>query len=246
MLIGEGPGAADEQFGDPFMGTLGNLLHQILGLVGLTNYYETHLVACRACSPQTDASGSLVLRHVRGNPKGSPPEPVYRDEPPTPVQYAACLPRLYEEIYLVDPTVIIGLGSKVCEALMGHSVTITRMHGEPVQIEIPGAGYVPVLTDKKQDWMHRIPGETKARPVCAQNMPRYYFMPTLDLTHVLRELSDQGPDSLFRQLIGDIKKALRVHEAYNEMVFGHIPTCHIDLDEGIIQRTVQATDQHEE
>ena len=79
----------------------------------------------------------------------------YKDEPPTPIHKNACRPRLLEEIYLVDPIVIVGLGGPACEALLGHSITITRDRGETSQIAIPGASYRPVLTEKRQQWLRK-------------------------------------------------------------------------------------------
>jgi DNA polymerase len=241
MLIGEGPGSVEEKEGVPFAGRSGRILHSVLALLGLDEYYETNLVACRSCSQQFNGQGQPLMRT---NWSTRQPELVYKDEPPTPPQYNACLPRLYEEIYLVDPTVIIGLGGKVSEALMGHSITITRDRGEPVQISIPGAGYRPVLTEKRKEWLHRTP--EGFRTISEQNEVRYYFMPTLHPSYVERKLKDMGHDSPFRQLVIDIKKAIRAHEVYREMVFGLLPTSNQDSDDETMHRHIQATEEPED
>lgn len=240
MFVGEGPGVEEERQGQPFVGNSGNLLHRLLNMLGLDEYYESNLVSCRSCVQQIDGSGAPM---VRKNWKTGQPELLFKDEPPTPPQYLACMPRLHEEIYLVDPTVIVGLGGKACEALMGHPVTITRDRGEPAHIEISGASFSPVLTEKKKEWLHRIGGVTQT--VNEQNMVRYYFMPTLHPAYVIRKLKDMAPDSPFRQLVIDIKKAIRAHEMYREMVFGIVPTNHLDVDDGEMHRQLSAEDTEE-
>ena len=234
MFIGEGPGVEEERDGEPFVGKSGDLLHRVLDLLGLDTYYETNLVACRSCSPQTDAAG---LPMFRTNYRTKQQELVYKDEPPTPPQYEACMARLHEEIYLVDPVVIVGLGGKTCEALMGRAITITRDRGEPAQISVPGAGYAPVLTEKKKEWTHRT--AEGVRTVNVQNMVRYFFIPTLHPAYVLRRLADMAIDSPFRQFVADIKKAVRVSETYNEMVFGQVPLNRPEANEEAMQHQLQ-------
>ncbi len=221
MLIGEGPGVEEERSGSPFVGKSGTLLRRILERIGMDEVYVTNLVSCRSCVPQVDGSGQPVFRK---NYKTGQQEPAYKDEPPTPPQYLACAPRLYEEIYLVDPVVIVGLGGKACEALLGRPITITRDRGETHQISVPGASFVPSLTEKKQEWARK----TKQGLVTPteQNLVRYHFIPTLHPAYVIRKLEDQAPDSPFRQLVADLRKALKTYETYREMVYGIVPTRH--------------------
>jgi DNA polymerase len=223
MLIGEGPGVEEEQEGTPFVGKSGTLLRRILERIGMDEVYITNLVACRSCVPQVDGSGQPVFRK---NYQTKQMEPAYKDEPPTPPEYLACAPRLYEEIYLVDPIVIVGLGGKACEALLGKPITITRDRGDTHQISIPGASFTPNLTDKKQEWARK----TKQGLVTPtnQNLVRYHFIPTLHPAYVIRKLEDQSPDSPFRQLVSDLRKALKTYETYRELVYGIVPTQRAD------------------
>jgi uracil-DNA glycosylase len=220
MLIGEGPGVEEERQGQPFVGKSGRALARILEMLGLDEYYLTNIVTCRSCVQQFDQATGVPM--LRTNRRTQVSEFVYKDEPPTPPQYNACRQRLYEEIYLVDPVVIVGLGGKACEALMGRPVTITRDRGESTYISVPGRSYAPVLTEKQQQWLHR--GKDKVlRTENEQNQVRYYFLPTLHPAYVLRKLADMGPDSPFRQLVSDLKKAVRTHEVYQELVYGRVP-----------------------
>ncbi len=236
MFVGEGPGVEEEREGRPFVGRSGSLLRRVLMQLGLEDYYLTNAVCCRSCVPQTDGDGQPVFRK---NYQTKLMEPAYKDEPPTPPQYLACLPRLHEEIYLVDPIVIVGLGGKACEALRGKTITITRDRGEAEHISIPGGGWRPSVT-KDQKWTRKVKGNV-ITPV-EQNEVRYHFIPTLHPAYVLRKLADQGPDSPFRQFVKDIKKAITTYEAYLEMVFGIVPHGRGGLDEDEMQSQIQGED----
>lgn len=233
MLIGEGPGVDEEEAGVPFIGNSGKLLHKILALIGMTEFYMTNIVTCRSCAPQENPDGTPAMR-VR-NFITKIPEPVYKDEPPTPLHYNACLPRLHEEIYLVDPIVIVGLGGTACEVLEGGHVTITRDRGKPVQIEIPGASFSPSLTEKKEAWARK----GKVAPT-EQNMVRYHFIPTLHPAYVIRKLSDQHLDSPLMQLVNDLRTALKTYETYRELVYNILPTSTtVNDDNDYIQKQFQ-------
>lgn len=235
MLIGEGPGVDEEHEGTPFVGRSGSLLRKMLTLLGLEEYYLSNLVCCRSCEPQLDGEGQPIIRKDRRTKEVTV---AYKDTTPTPPQCAACAPRLYEEIYLVDPVVIVGLGNKACETLLGRPITITRDRGEAGHISIPGASYVPVLTEKKQEWRRKIQGEWKT-PI-EQNEVRYHFIPTLHPAYVVRKLADQGSDSPFRQLLIDLRKAIRTYEMYLEVVFGIVPTKHSTAEDEELHQQLQA------
>jgi multidrug resistance efflux pump len=46
--------------------------------------------------------------------------------------------------------------------------------------------------------------------------------------YVIRKLEDQSPDSPFRQLVSDLRKALKTYETYRELVYGIVPTQRAD------------------
>jgi uracil-DNA glycosylase len=238
MFVGEGPGVDEEVRGSPFVGRSGKLFRRVLSVLGLTDYYITNIVCCRACEVREDASGQPMFRKAYGS---SVPQLLYKDEPPTPIQTAACRPRLLEEIYLVDPIVIVGLGGPASTALLGHSITITRDRGETSQIAIPGASYRPVLTEKKQQWLRKIDGEWKAPT--EQNEVYYHFIPTLHPAYVARELADKGPNNAFQKFVSDIRKAVRTYEAYLEVVFGVVPVRREELDEAMLHHELESEEQ---
>jgi uracil-DNA glycosylase len=216
MIIGEGPGVEEDREGRPFIGKSGELLRRILEGFSFQDYYLTNLVTCRSCEHKLDENNQPMFRNQRGR-KG-PQVPWLIDTPPKPSEWGQCIARLYEEIYLVDPVLIVSVGGTAAEALMGKPVTITKIHGTPVEISVPGAGYDAVLTEKKKEWYHKVRGEVVA-PV-RQSEVKYLLVPTLHPAYVLRKLADKDPvNSPFRLLAEDIRRAIKIYEEYIRIVF---------------------------
>lgn len=230
MLVGEGPGAEEEKHGEPFMHKDGVVLRKVLAKLGLHEYYMTTLVTCRSCELQLDGDGHPMERKV-GWGKGARMELVYKDQPPTVTQWKQCLARLHEEIYLVDPVVVVGLGGTVSKALLGDNIAITRERGEDLRIRIPGASFVPSLTDKKRDWLRKKKDHFEL-PV-EPNEVEYLFIPTLHPSYVVRKAEDRGHDSPLRQFVKDLRKVVGVYEEYMMTVFGRAPTAPAVSDEEV-------------
>ena len=106
MFIGEGPGYHEDQQGRPFVGPAGKLLEDLLAAIGLTrrDVYIANVVKCRP--------------------------PNNRD--PLPDEIQACRKYLDQQIRLLDPPVIVTLG-RFSMARFMPGVTISRVHGKPVQ-----------------------------------------------------------------------------------------------------------------
>lgn len=225
MFIGEGPGQAEDREGSPFIGRSGELLRDVLGKFGFTDYYFTNLVCCRSCEPFIDpVTNTPKMRKVRGKPD----ELVMRDQPPLPSQIKACSARLYEEIYLVDPIVIVPLGSMAAEFLLGRPVTITKERGNTVPVAIPGAALRPVLTDKKQVWGHKVRGEY-VLPT-EQNEVIYQAVLSLHPSYVVRKENDLGANSPVQQFVSDIRLAVKIYERYLTEALGVDPVSTSDAD----------------
>ena len=104
MFIGEGPGQQEDETGRPFVGKAGQLLDEMLSLVGLSrekNVYICNIVKCRP-------------------PQNRVPEADER---------AACMDYLRQQVALVRPKVIVCLGSTPTRALLGEQMRITRDRG---------------------------------------------------------------------------------------------------------------------
>lgn len=214
MFVGEGPGWQEERDGRPFLGKSGNLLRRALSVLGIDDVsYITNVVACRSCEHATDNLGIPIFRERRGVKL-----PQWKDvSPPTPA-VEACLPRLQEEIYLVDPVVVVTLGTPAGESLLSRSVRITKERGVPQQFSIPGAAWMPSLTEKTRTWRR----DANKKLIVEPNEVRYLLVPTLHPAYVLRTIADRGAGSPFRQFMGDLKNATKIYERYMLEVHGHI------------------------
>jgi uracil-DNA glycosylase family 4 len=109
MFVGEAPGADEDEQGEPFVGTAGQLLTKIILATGLSraDVYIANILKCR---PDTPGQSS-------GNRK------------PTPEEMATCIPYLHEQIDLIRPQVIVALGATAVEGLLGKTVGITKLRG---------------------------------------------------------------------------------------------------------------------
>lgn len=215
MFIGEGPGTAEEMQGAPFVGLSGKLLRQVIERLGLTNYFIANCVACRSCAQAYNSEGQPIMRKNRAT--GSM-EPLIKDQAPNPQQIAACLPRLHELIYLVDPIIIVALGGEAAKTLRGKAISITSERGQTEAISIPGAWNIPVLTEKRKVWLRKVKGEM-VMPT-TQNSVRYLMLPTIHPAYVLRYAGDKRPGNPTQRFVEDIKKAVAVYDRYMLEVHG--------------------------
>ncbi|HKY32649.1 MAG TPA: uracil-DNA glycosylase [Candidatus Polarisedimenticolia bacterium] len=103
MFVGEGPGHDEDVQGLPFVGRAGQLLTRIIEAMGLRReqVYIANVVKCR------------------------PPD----NRTPQPDEVASCSPFLMRQIDIIQPAVIVALGSPAAQALLGTSAGITRIRG---------------------------------------------------------------------------------------------------------------------
>lgn len=210
MFIGEGPGEHEEHYGRPMVGPSGKVLRDAIEALGVTNYYISNVVACRSCAQGTSSDGEPLFRTDR---RTGIKTPWIKDQPPIIPQMNACLPRLLEEIYLVDPHVIVTLGSEATKALVGSSFSsITKSRGTAVEVLIPGAWHVSSLTAKKRLWLRKVKGEHIMPTV--QHQVRYWCLPTFHPSFVLRNHADQRQGNVVDLFIQDLKLALATYNRY--------------------------------
>ncbi len=224
MFVGEAPGEVDESLGVIFADRPGKLLRDVLERLKFTNFYLTNIVGCRACEPVLNADGQPVMRkQFRG-----PPVMRFRDQVPLPTQIESCRKRLYEEIYIVDPVLIVTLGATASEAVLKRPVSITKERGRAVHCDIPGGTLRAVLTDKKKVWGRKVHGEYTLPT--EQNEVRYLVVPTLHPSYVLRKFNDRGSGSPLQQFAEDIRLAVKTYERYLIETTGKVPTSTSDVD----------------
>lgn len=147
-------------------------------------------------------------------------EPVIKDEPPKPIEIETCRPRLYEEIYLVDPTIIVALGSQAAASLMKKSVSIAAVCGKPQLIQVPGAGVHASITDKKKAWVRRVKGVLHT-PV-EQNAVEYLMIPAFHPAYVLsRQAEDpRKTNTTLQMFLAALKTAVRIHNKLRLEIYG--------------------------
>ena len=214
MYIGEGPGKDEEAGGSPFIGKSGAILRAVLAKLRLP-YYLSNIVACRSCSQSYDTEGNP---RYRKDYKTGALVPAIQDAPPTPAQMDACMPRLYEEIYLVDPVLIVALGAEASKALSRSALSVMAEAGKTREITIPGAGFHPVLTEKRQLWAHKVRGQL-VMPI-AQNQVRYLMMPMVHPAYIARRHKDERHGNPVQIFFEGMKKAARIYTRYMQEVYG--------------------------
>lgn len=109
MLIGEGPGARENEQGHPFVGASGKFLDQLLEQAGVTraDVWITNVVKCR--------------------PPGN------RD--PLPDEIEICTSNyLQHQIRIVDPSIIVTLG-RFSMGLFFKGAKITQIHGQMRKVD---------------------------------------------------------------------------------------------------------------
>ncbi|MFA6119974.1 MAG: uracil-DNA glycosylase [Sideroxydans sp.] len=104
LFVGEGPGADEDERGEPFVGQAGKLLDNMLASIKLKrgdNVYIANIVKCRP-------------------PNNRAPE---ADE------VATCLPYLKQQIALIKPKLIVALGKTAATSLLGKEATLGSLRG---------------------------------------------------------------------------------------------------------------------
>ncbi|MDP7005853.1 MAG: uracil-DNA glycosylase [Phycisphaerales bacterium] len=103
MFIGEAPGAEEDAQGIPFVGAAGQKLNQIIEAIGLQ---------------REDVYIANIL-------KSRPPN----NRTPLPTEIDNCGPFLIKQIEIVEPSVIVSLGSPATKYLLSTNDGITRLRG---------------------------------------------------------------------------------------------------------------------
>lgn len=104
MFVGEAPGADEDAQGEPFVGRAGQLLTKIIQSIGLerSDVYIANVIKCR------------------------PPE----NRNPEPDEVSQCEPFLFRQIDVIQPRVVVALGTFAAHALLGTDAPISRLRGQ--------------------------------------------------------------------------------------------------------------------
>ncbi len=112
LFVGEGPGASEDEQGEPFVGRSGSILDEALREEGLDRS-DVRITNCVRCRP-----------------------PENRD--PTAEELSNCRGYLDAEIAAVDPELVVTLGKVPSEHLLGRSVAVTNEAGTVDEYTVDG------------------------------------------------------------------------------------------------------------
>lgn len=133
VVVGEGPGKTEDETGRPFVGKAGELLTKILSAIGLEReqVFICNIVKCR------------------------PPE----NRTPQYDEIAACVPYLFRQIELIDPSVILAMGNTAAQTLLNTKQSlgalrgkVHRFRGVPVIVTYHPAALLRNPNWKKPTW----------------------------------------------------------------------------------------------
>lgn len=168
MVIGEAPGETEDELGEPFIGDSGELLNSALEEAGLSrkDVYISNVVLCRPVFEETTKRGNIRLVN----------------RTPTKAEQDACKERLYEEIYIVDPKLILLLGNIAASLVTKNK--LNNVLGQMFDLKIPG----------------KTKNSTITYPAIVNWHPAY----------VLRGSQERRPGTPSMQFIENIQKAVEI------------------------------------
>ena len=134
LFVGEGPGADEDEQGEPFVGQAGRLLDSMLGALGLARGREVYIANVVKCRPPANRT-------------------------PTPEEAAACAPFLDRQIELLRPKLIVALGKVAAMRLLATDASlgslrgrVHRYRGTPLVVTYHPAYLLRTLPEKAKAW----------------------------------------------------------------------------------------------
>lgn len=139
MIVGEAPGHDEDIQGRPFVGRSGQLLTQILASVGIdrSTVYITNVVKCR------------------------PPQ----NRTPLADEIATCQSYLIRQFQLVQPKILIVLGTPSMRAILGTQSPISKVRGQWTPLNVPyQSDPLMAMTMFHPSYLLRNPSRTEGSP----------------------------------------------------------------------------------
>jgi uracil-DNA glycosylase family 4 len=134
LFVGEGPGADEDQLGEPFVGQAGKLLDSMLAAIGIRRGREAYIANVVKCRPPANRT-------------------------PTAEEALACAPFLDRQIELIAPRLIVALGKSAATRLLGTEASLAslrgRVHdyrGTPVVVTYHPSYLLRSLPEKAKAW----------------------------------------------------------------------------------------------
>jgi len=134
LFVGEGPGADEDEVGEPFVGQAGKLLDSMLAAIGCARGREVYIANVVKCRPPGNRT-------------------------PTPEEAAACAPYLDRQIELIGPKLIVALGKTAATRLLATEASLASLRGKvhsyrgiPVVVTYHPAYLLRSLPEKAKAW----------------------------------------------------------------------------------------------
>ena len=134
LFVGEGPGAEEDQRGEPFVGQAGKLLDNMLAAIGIKRGEDVYIANAVKCRPPENRT-------------------------PTPEETATCRPYLERQIELIRPKLIVALGRPAAQTLLQTEIKIAAARGKlhdydgiPLIVTYHPAYLLRTLPDKARAW----------------------------------------------------------------------------------------------
>jgi uracil-DNA glycosylase len=134
LFIGEGPGADEDEQGEPFVGQAGRLLDSMLAAIGIKRGREVYIANVVKCRPPGNRT-------------------------PTAEEAGTCAPFLDRQIELVNPKIIVALGKTAAARLLDTEASLGSLRGKvhgyrgtPLVVTYHPAYLLRSLPEKAKAW----------------------------------------------------------------------------------------------
>ena len=120
MIVGEGPGEKEDEIGKPFVGDAGNLLNKMLSAININreSVYITNVVNFRPPNNRKPTSAEINRYSIY----------------------------LRDHILIINPKILIIMGSTAMEALVGSNIKISKDRGKWKEIIIKNKTFTSIVT----------------------------------------------------------------------------------------------------
>jgi uracil-DNA glycosylase family 4 len=134
LFVGEGPGADEDELGEPFVGQAGKLLDSMLAAIGCARGRDVYIANVVKCRPPGNRT-------------------------PTHEEADACAPFLDRQVELIGPKLIVALGKTAAARLLGTEASLASLRGKvhryreiPVVVTYHPAYLLRSLPEKAKAW----------------------------------------------------------------------------------------------
>ncbi|MFA6442300.1 MAG: uracil-DNA glycosylase [Sterolibacterium sp.] len=133
LFVGEGPGAEEDERGEPFVGQAGKLLDSMLAAIDLQRGRKVYIANTVKCRPPGNRT-------------------------PTPAETVACWPYLERQIALLKPKLIVALGKPAAQTLLQREVKVGEARGRLFEHD----GIALIVTYHPAYLLRTLPDKAKA------------------------------------------------------------------------------------